>query len=331
MSKLLPMTAYPNFLGYRNGYSEQWNFSFDRQLRSDTRLSLAYVGMHGLALWRFPEINAARYIPGVDARGNPLSTVGNTNSRRPYAPSYSSILLFQSDASRKSNAFQVSVQKRYSHGFTLMGNYAFSNTMSWWDDGHAGFVQDTNNNFANYSRADTDVRHRAVASWIWDLPKVTSDRWMGVLVNGWETTGVATFQGGMPYDVVTGTDNSRTGVGRDRPNLVGDWRMPGNRSKGETLDQWFNTKAFSPNNIGEFGNLGRNALRGPGIMNFDLGLFKNFRITESHSIQFRAEAFNALNRANFGNPVARLASPTYGKVLSATAARVMQFGLKYSF
>jgi hypothetical protein len=203
--------------------------------------------------------------------------------------------------------------------------------MSWWDDGHNGFVQDTSNNFANYSRADTDVRHRAVASWIWDLPKFTSERWAGPFVNGWEITGVATFQGGMPYDVVTGTDNSRTGIGRDRPNLVGDWRMPDDRSTGEKLDQWFNTKAFVPNNIGEFGNLGRNVLRGPGIINFDLGVFKNFRLTEAHSIQFRAEAFNAFNRANFGNPVSRLASPTYGKVLSATAARVMQFGLKYSF
>lgn len=88
MSKLLPMVAYPNCLCYRNGYSEQWNFTLERQFKSDVKVSVAYVGMHGLGLWRYPIINQAIYIPGVDANGNPLSTVQNTNSRRPYAPYY---------------------------------------------------------------------------------------------------------------------------------------------------------------------------------------------------------------------------------------------------
>jgi hypothetical protein len=132
-------------------------------------------------------------------------------------------------------------------------------------------------------------------------------------------------------NVTTGTDNSRTGVGADRPDVVGDWQLSGDRPKNEKLLQYFNVKAFTPNAIGTFGNLGRNALRGPGYANLDLGIFKAFAITETHSLQFRAEAFNALNRANFGNPVTRLASPSVGMIQSAGSARIVQLGLKYIF
>lgn len=331
MSKLLPMVAYPNNLDYRNGYSEQWNFTIEREVASDIKISLSYVGMHGLALWRWPQINAARYLPGTDGKGNPLSTVTNSNSRRPYAPYYSDIRLFQSDATRKSNALQLVVQKRFSRGLTINGSYALSNTMSWWDDGHNGFVQDTNNNFANYSRADTDIRNRAVVSWIYQTPRVATSAWADVLVNGWELSGVMSLQSGFPIDVVTGTDNSRTAIGRDRPDVVGNWQLPGGRSRAEQIVQYFNTKAFVPNKIGEFGNLGRNAIRGPGRFDLDLGIFKSFVVVERHRLQVRAEAFSAPNRPNLGNPATSLASPVYGQILSASGARVLQFGLKYIF
>jgi hypothetical protein len=226
---------------------------------------------------------------------------------------------------------QLAVQRRYSRGLTVMANYAWSNTMSWCDDGDSCSTQDPGDHFADYARANQDVRHRAVASWIYDLPKFTSSRGTGLLLNGWEVTGALTLQGGMPLNVTTGTDNSRTGVGADRPNVVGDWRLPDDRSKADKLSQYFNIRAFAPNAIGTFGNLGRNVLRGPGLANLDLGLFKDFPINENHSFQFRVEGFNALNRANFGSPVTRLASPTAGAILSAGSARIVQLGLKYLF
>jgi hypothetical protein len=107
--------------------------------------------------------------------------------------------------------------------------------------------------------------------------------------------------------------------------------LPDDRSKADKLSQYFNIRAFAPNAIGTFGNLGRNVLRGPGLANLDLGLFKDFPINENHSFQFRVEGFNALNRANFGSPVTRLASPTAGAILSAGSARIVQLGLKYLF
>jgi hypothetical protein len=112
--------------------------------------------------------------------------------------------------------------------------------------------------------------------------------------------------------------------------VVGEWELSG-LSKGEKIAQFFNTNAFAPNAIGTFGNLGRNALRGPGLANLDMGIFKDFPVTEKQSLQFRAEAFNALNRTNLGTPVTRLASPAFGRIQSAGSARIVQLGLKYRF
>jgi hypothetical protein len=130
MSVTFPAAFYPNVLDYRNGYSEQWNFTIDQELTSDMKMSVSYVGMHGLGYWDMQPFNAAKYIPGTDANGVPLSTAQNTDARRPWAPYYTEGLLFSTDATRKSNALQIAVQKRYSRGLTIMGSYALSNTMS---------------------------------------------------------------------------------------------------------------------------------------------------------------------------------------------------------
>ncbi len=331
LTPLYPIEVYPNSLSYRNGYSQQWNFTVEHAVRRDVKASLSYVGMHALRLWYWPKINTARYIPGTDAAGRPLSTTTNTNARRPFAPYYADIYLFGSDATRKSNSLQLMVQKRFTGGLTIMGSYTASNTMSWWDDGHQGFPQNPNDFFANYARADTDVNHRAVISWVYQLPKFTRNHAAGFALNGWEFSGSSTFQAGFPFDVRSGVDNSLTGNGWDRPDVVGDWRISGNRSKGEKIAKYFNTAAFAQNKIGQFGNVGRNALRGPGLINIDTGLFKRFAVTERSHFQFRLEAFNTLNRANFNNPDATLTSPTYGQILSAGPARTLQLGLKYLF
>ena len=324
LTPLYPASFNPNVVNYRHGYIQEWNFTVEHELMADVKVSASYVGMHGLALWNMQSFNQAIYIPGVDARGNPLSTPQNTNDRRPLAPYYTSGLLFSSDATRKSHALQLVVQKRYSKGLTVMGSYALSNTMSWCDNAENCAAQDPTNQFAEYSRAETDVRHRVAASWVYDLPKFVHGRALGLLANGWEVTGLLTLQGGMPFSVTTGVDNSRNGVGRDRPNVVGDWHLADGRSRGESLAQYFNTKAFASNAIGTFGNAGRNIIRGPGIFNADLGLFKKFQITEKHNVELRGEAFNALNRPNLGVPVATLSSPTVGQILSAGSARVLQ-------
>jgi len=332
--KAVDMTAFPPAgvyaLDARNGYSEQWNVSVERELRRDLKLSLSYIGMHGLYLVNNRKLNAARYTPGTDAAGRPLSTTQNANARRPWAPYYNALTLSVTDASRKSNSMQMVLQKRYTKGLLLMVHYVLSNTMSWCDDGSCP-IQNPDNRFADYGRGTMDVRHRANASWVYNFPKFTRRRGFGFLANGWELSGVMTLQGGLPFNITSGVDNSLTAQGADRPNVVGDWKLSSDRPKGDKIARYFNRAAFVANKVGEFGNLGYNALRGPGLFNLDLGLFKKIQLSEKRRVEFRAEGFNALNHANFGNPDGSLASPTFGAIRSAGASRLVQFGLKYAF
>jgi hypothetical protein len=117
----------------------------------------------------------------------------------------------------------------------------------------------------------------------------------------------------------------------DRPNLVGDPRLDSGRPRPERIREYFNTRAFEMPSTGALGTAGRNILYGPGAFNWDLALFKSFPIRETHQLTFRGEFFNFPNRVNLDNPTSTLSSANFGRILSAGEARVIQFGLKYSF
>jgi hypothetical protein len=151
------------------------------------------------------------------------------------------------------------------------------------------------------------------------------------VARGWETNGIVVMQSGNPITVVSGRDNSFSGVGADRADLIGDPFLPGGRPRGELVNRYFNTDAFTFNAIGAFGTAGRNILRGPGNATVDLGLFKNFPVYEGHRLQFRAEAFNLFNRVNLGNPNANRNAAAFGRITSAESPRVIQLALKYQF
>ena len=169
-----------------------------------------------------------------------------------------------------------------------------------------------------------------------------------MLISGWQLTGIFTVQTGRPFTILTGTDQSSTGQNADRPNVIGDWRVPN-----PGPDRWFNpctllangtlrnclpgdTPAWQQNPSGTFGNAGRNIVRGPGLNNFDLGVSRFFKITERQRVQFRAEVFNLANHPNFFLPVQALSSSSFGTIQRAIntgtgAQRQIQFGLKYIF
>jgi hypothetical protein len=136
---------------------------------------------------------------------------------------------------------------------------------------------------------------------------------------------------GDPLTIFTGRDNSLSGVGRDRPDVVGDWRLPEGRSRDEQLARYFDTAAFRANAPLTFGNAGRNIISGPGSFSLDTSLSKNFRLFESHRLQMRLDAFNLPNRANFSNPNNTLTSPAFGRIQGAGGGRVLQISAKYLF
>ena len=139
------------------------------------------------------------------------------------------------------------------------------------------------------------------------------------------------LQSGDPFTVVSGRDNSFSGVGQDRADLIGNPYLPSGRPTAARVDRYFNIDAFTFNAIGAFGTAGRNILRNPGNANVDIGLFKNIPLFEGHRVQFRAEAFNVFNRVNLGNPNANRNAAAFGRITAAGSPRVIQLALKYQF
>jgi hypothetical protein len=135
-------------------------------------------------------------------------------------------------------------------------------------------------------------------------------------------------------NIETGTDIALSGTPRQRADVIGEHRLSGDRSRGEKIAAWFNRAAFANPATGTYGNVGRNALIGPGDMTTNLGLFKHFPLPgrESMRLQFRSEFFNVLNKPTLGNPNTSVsAGARMGQITSAGGARVIQFALKFLF
>jgi hypothetical protein len=121
-------------------------------------------------------------------------------------------------------------------------------------------------------------------------------------------------------------------VNADRPNVIGNPVLSGDRPKAQVLARYFDTTQYVPNLPGQYGNSGRNTLIGPGLVTFDLSLGKRFSISENQLVEFRCDAFNALNRANFANPNSNLSSgKAFGQITSAGAGRTLQLALRFQF
>src|ERR671910_238340 len=183
-----------------------------------------------------------------------------------------------------------------------------------------------------------DARHRVVASGSWIMPALSgAPPAVRAGVGGWELTVIGSHNSGTPFTVSDSANvalqaNSPpiSGFPASRPNVVGD-----PNAGPHTVDAWISRSAFERLNVqtqaGQFGNAGRNIARGPSYTNVDLALIRDFSFLRDTRLQVRAEVFNVANHANFGLPVADLNSPSFGRILSAGQARLMQFAAKLLF
>jgi hypothetical protein len=156
-------------------------------------------------------------------------------------------------------------------------------------------------------------------------------------VDHWQVNGILSHNSPTPFTVSDSANVSLqansppiSGFAASRPNVAGD-----PNAGPHTLDRWINPVAFQrldpQTQAGQFGNAGRNIARGPAFTNLDVSLTRSFRLTETARLQFRAEAFNVANHANFGLPVGDMNSANFGRILSAASPRTLQFGLKVMF
>jgi hypothetical protein len=308
-------------------YVHHLSFSVEKALPANTVLKIGYSGKLAHNLLRMNEINPAVYIPGQ-------STIANTDQRRMILPGiYSNFRQISGSSDSAYHALELSVNKRLSHGFTIMGAHTFSKFLDYYSATNLGqFPQNPFNMRADRSLSDENRSQVFSMSFYYEIPAWKAQKgFRGKVFDGWTLSGLTNIQSGAPVNILSGVDNSLTAVGWDRPNLVGNTdRSYANEN--DMIQEYFNTAAFAANLPGQYGNLGRNAVIGPSQSTTDLSLVKSFLISERLGrVQFRSEFFNAWNQVNFGQPVAALNNRNFGKVQSAGDPRILQFALRYQF
>ena len=327
----------------RTPYSQQWNFTVQREITPNLSLELGYAGTKGNRLLARYDTNAPE--PGP----------GNINARRPVTtlevPGLDYIVTPLADTFRRAfiansnyHGLQVKVEKRMSRGLSLLASYLWTKTIS---DARGGAdaggtapnsVQDRTNLRAEKSLADEHFPHRFVMSSNYDIPfgrgrsaGANLPRWADALFGQWAVGGILTFNSGRRVNIGVQGDPPNVGGGASaRPNVVAGQsaNLPGDR---RTLARWFNTDAFVRQPNFTFGNAGRNLVQAPGLRNLDLAVYKLFPLDEARYFQLRGEFFNASNTPFFSAPGSSLGLAQFGLVNNAADARIVQVALKFYF
>jgi hypothetical protein len=257
------------------------------------------------------------------------------NQRRPYAR-IGQLAVGTSNGNSTYNGLQVTVQRRYASGFSLLANYTFSKAIDYNSFGSIEGNQtgpDPYNIRTNRGPAEFDVQHRLVFSGVWQLPVLAQSKSLvKAILGGWQTNGIMTAQTGNPLTIRSGVNNSLNGISGDFADYRGgEWRLADGRPKREEIARWFDTTRFATNALGTVGTGRRGQLRSPGDWNVDFSLFKSFQPVERVRVEFRGEFFNVLNHANLNEPNATVTSPTFGVISTASAPRIVQLALKLIF
>jgi outer membrane receptor protein involved in Fe transport len=320
--------SFANEYNRNTPYTVQYMFNVQYELPGATLLELGYLGNQSHHLEQLRAVNEE--LPGTTAHAD----------RVPY-PEFGRIQLVDNGGNGSYHGFSTKLTKRYSAGLTYLVGYTWSKSIDTGSsirthDGDTLFPQNSNCRACERALSSFHVAHRFTGSALYDLPfgkgrpVNIENGFVNALAGGWQLQSIFSYQTGFPITVTSGRDQSNTGAGFDRPNATGaEVDLP--RSEQSTA-RFFNTAAFVLQPFGEHGNVGRNTLIGPRIFGFDAAFHKDFYFTEQHHLEFRFEAFNALNHPVWGNPNTSVTSPAYGTIGSTRRdMRQLQLGLKFVF
>ncbi|MEP7351842.1 MAG: carboxypeptidase regulatory-like domain-containing protein [Acidobacteriota bacterium] len=347
-------TPYP---GNSYPYSENYFFSIERQLSTNTSLSLSYVGSqahHLLLIYSTnpgdPALCKALSVPSAVAPGTPTcgpnaedatyhGADGRTyfGTRGPFGSNFSNNDYEGAFGNSNYNSFQASL--RHSSGpLTLTLAYTYSKSID-----QASSISDVVDPF-NYGRTRAlsawDLRHSFVATYTYQVPLQKLSKHLQYLTKGWAVSGITRISTGFPVTLSSDGDNSLQGSSPngvnnhslDLPDVVaGPLSLNGNPRNGLS---YFNTDLFSENALGTPGNVSRRTFYGPGMFNSDIALLRNFRFSESKVLQFRLETFNTFNHTQFFGPQAvngDYSSALFGHVVNVAPPRKSQLALKFTF
>lgn len=331
-------------------YIQNFVFSVQREIFKDTLVEVAYNGNHSLRLPILGDYNEAAPNP-VTATCNATVTSGclGVQARVP-DPSFGAITWVDPAGDDHYNGLSVRFEHRFTQGLYVLNSFTWSNAigdseqaLEYFSNATAANPQNIYNLAAERGPSSFDVKLLNVTSVVYDLPFGKGQRFAGSvnpvldkIIGGWQLSGINTANSGMPVNVyyspstandVTGLTAEYRGQAILRPNVSCTGGV--NQSTAQSLLTYFAGCTFttpSPND--PFGNLSRNAFRGPSFEQWDLAVNKNIPITEKVRLQFRSEFFNVLNHTNFGPPNQQSNSTAFGTITTAFPARQIQFALK---
>lgn len=305
-----------------NSTMNQWSFSIERGLWSSAGIALEYLGSFSYHLDRNFQANT------------PAPGPGDINARRPNQR-YGTIRMIQNDAVGRYNGLSAVFRQNGFKGLTILASYTWSKMLDMSTDSNGGSnVMVPFNTRLDYGLANWDLKHRFVSSFNYEIPwlKSSPNAFLRLSLGGWQTNGIFTAQSGFPFSATISADQANVGVGTQRANFTGT-PITVDCGSGK-LTRCVNLDAFALPALYTYGNTPRNFLRGPGTVNMDWSLFKNFNFTERTKLQFRWETFNSFNHPNFTNPNSTVVpgSAVFGNITAtSTNMRQMQMALKLLF
>jgi hypothetical protein len=318
------------YTDYRSPSSYQYSMGVQHEIWQGSVLSASYVGNQNRHQNGYRETN----LPSQSVLPALINGTVPYNSVVPYA-GFHSIKLAENAQNSHYNSLQIELHAKVKRDLTLQAAYTLSRVIDpVGSDSFGGDLQTVSNPYdRNYDvgPGNSDRTHIAFVNFIYGLPffRTSPNRLLKSSLGGWEVSGIATMQSGLPIAINLGGSQGSNGLANatNRPNVNGSVSYP------HTVDAWFTTTAFSTPAVGQWGNLGKGTVRGPGRDNWNISLFKSFLISETRGSRFelRIETFNTFNHTQFKDVSRTFSSSNFGQVTSVWDPRVFQLGAKLYF
>jgi hypothetical protein len=324
----------------RTSYVEQASFGPEFQIGQNVSLEASYVGNFARKMNRLRNANQGIFTGNFDGSGNPIdifpyANLNTTNSSA--TGSHSFLELATNDGNSNYNALLVSLRRRFAQGMSYGVSYTWSHNIADYVDNLTGgaFPQNSYNYAAERGDSMFDVRQRFVGFLTYEVPVGKGKKYLSqggvanAVLGGWQVNTIFTKQTGSTIALSAPDRSFSGGAFNPRPDCIGDGRAGASNDPRTGL--WLNPAAFATPADGTFGNCAVGKYHGPGNTNIDLSLFKSFPVHEAMRFEFRAEAFNVFNHANFSNPSGNISGGlgTFSDTIGNP--RELQFALKFYF
>jgi hypothetical protein len=279
---------------------QSYNFQVQQEFYYGTVLSAAYVGAVDRHLPYFTQINAG--LPGTGILGLPLLTTGRV----------ASTMLFDNALTSNYNSLQLSLTKRFAKGLSFLTSYTWSKSMGFTTAN--GYLINPFDRQSNYGPQDFDRTQVLQIGHLWELPFGRNSKgWKASVLGNWQVNGFFTWDSGVPVTITADP------IGCNCPNntVLASFTGTANPQLNDvSRTQILNPAAFTAPGVGQFGDVGRNSIRIPGYRNYDLSLFKRFKVRDRANLELRGEAYNISNSPHFNSPITNISAANFGERVS---------------